>query len=314
MTKKTSPKEDFVYQFSASGKFGKPKAKCFSACLSGLYRSDDGGKTWQPAFGSLNLQEPLTAQAVVIPPDFDREPSVFVGLAGGILRSLDGGQNWESAYVPSPPPVISTLAMSPNYDEDGLLFAGTVEDGILSSTDRGRRWNTANFGLLDLNVLCLTLSPDFAKDETIFAGTQSGIFRSTNGGRSWREVNLSIGFQAVLCLTLSPNFATDATLFAGTEHHGLLRSTDGGLTWQRLAKSVLRHPINSILLAPDFHKRPEMLILEGGNPMLSTDGGKSWEIWREEMQAGKDVTAVYAPHGFESTALIGFSDGTILCI
>jgi photosystem II stability/assembly factor-like uncharacterized protein len=305
---------DYIYQFSGSGKFNRSKAADFAARVSGLYRSSDGGKSWTSAFDALNLQKDLSALAVAVSPNLEDDPSIFVGLNGGILRSSDNGRHWESALLPSPPPVITALAISPNFIQDGIVFAGTLEDGMLRSSDRGGRWYAWNFGLLDLNVLCLAISPGFDNDETLFLGAQSGIFRSTNGGRSWREVNLPVGFEPVLSLAISSNFIQDATLFAGTENQGLLRSADAGRTWRRLSKSVLKQPINSILLAPNFSESNELLVLHGNILLFSSDGGNSWQEWRPDKLNGKDVTAVYAPYGFapQSRALVGCADGEIL--
>jgi photosystem II stability/assembly factor-like uncharacterized protein len=308
--------QDHVYQFAASRKFGRRKAICFAAQLSGLYRSLDGGRTWKPAFDSLDLQEPLSALTVAMSPDFKHDTSVFVGLNGGILLSTDGGFKWEAARVPSPPPVILAFVISPNFEQDGILFASTLEDGVLYSSDRGSHWNAWNFGLLDLNTYCIAISPDFAKDETLFVGTQSGIFRSTNGGRAWREVNLPVGFETILCLAISPNFARDATLFAGTENQGLLRSTDGGLTWNRLGKSRLKQPVNAILLHPHFPKQTDLLILHGGKLLTSNDNGKTWNSCRKETLAGKNATTILAPQGFDNDhpIWVGLDDGTVLTI
>jgi len=314
MTPHDTPKEDFVYQFAASQEFGGGgKAICFAAQVSGLYRSTDGGVTWHSAFTSLKLQETMPALAVAIPPNAEEAPGVFVGVNGGILRSWDNGRNWESTLLPSPPPVVSALTISPNFAQDGILFAGTLEDGVLCSSDRGRRWAAWNFGLLDLNILCLAISPAFATDETLYAGTQSGLFRSTNGGRAWREVHLPGGFEAVLSLAISPDFAKDATLFAGTENHGLRRSRDGGQTWERVGKSVFAEPVNAILLDPEYPRKPNSLVLQGSVLFASQDGGETWKLWREAKLAGKDITAVYAPTGFGPRArvLVGFADGIV---
>jgi len=307
---------DYIYQFSGSGKSNRSKADYFAARVSGLYRSSDGGKSWTSAFDSLKLQKDPSALAVTVSPDLEDDPSIFVGLNGGILRSPDNGRHWESALLPSPPPVISALAISPNFIQDGIVFAGTLEDGMLCSSDRGGRWYARNFGLLDLNVLCLAISPGFANDETLFVGTQSGIFRSTNGGRSWREVNLPIGFEAVLSLAISPSFDRDATLFAGTENKGLLYSHDGGQTWEKMSKSILKEPVNAIVLTPDFNARPDILILHGGSPLVSYSGGKIWKPWQGDTLANRVVTAIYAPYGFatQSPVLVGCADGAILLL
>ena len=114
---------------------------------------------------------------------------MFAGVPGGILRPVDGGECWFIATLPSPPPFVAALAISPNYAHDGTLFAATLEDGVFRSADRGGYWAAWNFGLLDLNVFALAVSPDYASDETLYVGTESGIFRSTNGGRAWRAVD-----------------------------------------------------------------------------------------------------------------------------
>jgi len=81
-------------------------------------------------------------------------------------------------------PLISALATSPNFADDGTILAGSIEDGVFCSMDRGVQWAAWNFGLLDLHVLCMALSPHFGRDETVFVGTETGLFRSTNGGHA----------------------------------------------------------------------------------------------------------------------------------
>jgi photosystem II stability/assembly factor-like uncharacterized protein len=303
-----SPSQDYVYKLVGCGRI------FFAARNSGLYRTDDGGRTWQTAYRSLDLSEPLPTLAVAASPDFASDPRILVGLSGGMLRSLNGGQTWENIPLPPPPPVISALELSPNFEQDGIMFAASLEDGVLFSADRGHHFGAWNFGLLDLNVLCLAISPDFATDETVFVGTQSGVFRSTNGGRAWREVELPVGYETVLSLALSPDFARDGILLAGTETQGLLLSTDTGERWQRMGVDVLTEAIDAIHLAPDFSSRPEILALHAGTLFHSTDCGETWTPWREDLLAEEEVTAIRAPQGFDPGALVlvGLINGKIL--
>jgi photosystem II stability/assembly factor-like uncharacterized protein len=303
-----SPLQDYVYKLVGC------ERTFFAARNSGLYRTDDGGRTWQMAYQSLGLSEPVPTLTVAMSPDFEHDPRIFAGLSGGILRSLNGGQAWESIPLLPPPPVISALELSPNFEQDGIVFAATLEDGVLFSADRGHHFGAWNFGLLDLNILCLAISPDFARDETVFVGTQSGVFRSTNGGRAWREVDLPVGYEAVLSLALSPDFARDGILLAGTETQGLLLSTDAGESWQRLGTDVFTEATDAIHLAPDFSTRPEILALQAGTLFHSTDRGETWSPWRENLLAEEEVTAIRAPQGFDAGALVlvGLINGNIL--
>ena len=307
--------QDIVYALATSPDF-EQDGVCFAARPSGLYRSDDGGLTWQPAYASLELETPLTTMAVAMSPDFEADRSVFAGVSGGILRSVDGGHGWYIASLPSPPPLVLALVVSPNFAHDGVLLAGTMEDGVFRSGDRGEHWAAWNFGLLDLNVLCMAISPDFANDETLFAGTDSGIFRSTNGGRAWREVDFPSDFAPVLSLALSSNYATDGVLFAGTESCGLFYSSDRGHTWPRLGEGVITDAVNSVLVAPEFPAKPDVLVLLGDALLVSRDGGQSWSDWKADLPTEPGLASVAAPQGLDPNApvLVGLVDGEVLRI
>ncbi len=141
----------------------------------------------------------------------------------GTRRNPTFGRRWpclDRRPIALPPPFVHSLAVSPQFAQDGVVLAGTMEDGVFRSGDRGAQWAAWNFGLLDLSVLCLSMSPAYADDETVFAGTDSGIFRSMNGGRAWRELEFPPDWAPVLSLALSPGFGADGMLFAGTEFGG----------------------------------------------------------------------------------------------
>ncbi len=261
-------------------------ATLYAARTSGLYRSVDGGATWQNTFA--NLDEGLAATAVAT-----LEQTVFVGTKGAVLRSDDAGDTWHISGLVTPPPLVVALAVSPNFTEDGTVLAGTAEDGVFVSTDRGASWVPWNFSLLDLNVYALALSPHYAQDHTVYVGTESGIFRSSNGGRGWRELPFPMDVAPVLALGVSAN----GTIYAGTEDHGLYASTDGGAAWTQIkaSGSVQTLDVSAALnaLLPDqlWH---------------STDGGQSWS---EHHFATTESALSLLPDG--ENVFVGWSDGAI---
>lgn len=303
--------QDIVYALAASPDFGRDGI-CFAARASGLYRSTDGGKSWQPAYASLKLEAELATPAVALSPAFAEDRRVFAGVAGGVLRSTDGGETWQISMLPSPPPVVSTLALSPDYGRDGIVFAGTLEDGVFYSKDRGQSWAAWNFGLLDLNVLALAVSPNFTRDETLFVGTDSGIYRSTNGGRAWREVEFAMEYAPVLSLALSPGYAVDGILFAGTEEHGLFKSDDRGQSWTRVAETTIARAVNAILLSPHFPQTADVLVMLGDALLISRDGGQRWASREARLTGG--LASVVAPQGLAPDAplLVGLTEGGVL--
>lgn len=308
---------DAVYALAASPNFVPgERSVCFAARPTGLYRSDDGGRSWADAYASLELEADLATATVVVSPTYESDQTVFAGVGGGILRSFDGGQIWLVASLPSPPPFVLSLVISPNFERDGVLLVGTMEDGVFRSADRGSSWHAWNFGLLDLNVLCLAISPDFGDDETLFVGTDSGIFRSTNGGRAWREVDFSPDLAPVLSLALSPAFGSDGVLFAGTEEHGLFQSTDGGQCWQQMGGDQVAGPVNNILLSAEFPAQPDLLVLSGDGLLVSRDGGQTWSAWPVDLPAEAAITAVLAPQGLAAgtSLLVGLADGRVMAV
>lgn len=318
MTNQTNVQE-YVHAIAASPDFARD-GFCLAARPTGLYRSDDGGHTWQAVSIQPDLTAPLPCAAVAVSPDFVTDRTLFAGAPGAIARSEDGGQHWQLAGLTAPPPFISALAVSPNYTQDGTVFAGSVEDGVFRSADRGLHWAAWNFGLLDLNVLALAVSPDYARDETLFAATDSGVFRSTTGGRAWREVDggaegqRSTDFAPVLSLALSPSYAQDGLVFAGTEEHGLFRSSDRGCTWTPVGSGVLSGAVNGIVLSPDYPRRPHILVLLPHTLLVSRDNGATWEEWQPGWHSPATLTCLAAPLGIDPGAplLVGTVGGEVV--
>ena len=325
--------DDITYALAASPNFGQ-NGICYAARRSGLYRSADGGRTWQDAYADLGLVAPLATLAVATSPaSANAEHSVFAGVSGGVLRSFDGGVSWLTTLLPPPPPVVSGLVLSPEYARDGTVLAATVEDGVFRSGDRGSQWESWNFGLLDLDVYCIAISPAFGDplgssgDETLYVGTETGIFRSTNGGRAWREVGFDINLAPVLSLAVSPDYAHDGCLYAGTESKGLYRSVDRGRTWERVGETipplagVSAQSVSALCLSPEYPAKPQLLAMLSSALLVSRYGGTTWEnaipTARDVgVDLGPGAACVAAPLGLDPGAplLVGLLDGRVLRI
>ncbi len=258
--------EDTVFALAAAD------GSCFAACSAGLFRSTDAGASWQ----RLRPSSEVVTTAVAVSPTFASDRSVFAAVKGGILRSSDGGDTWYTSGFPAPPPLFSCLAVSPDFERDGVLLAGTLEDGVFSSADRGLRWQPWNFGLFDLSVLCLALSPEWRRDETVYAGTETGLYRSDNGGRAWRFTGFPTEFAPVLSLALAVDSTSGKTLlFAGGEAHGLQASCDQGASWQGL---TLDSAVNQLHVQPAADGGFALYALVNEGVVRSADGGKSWAV------------------------------------
>ncbi|MCY3833128.1 MAG: hypothetical protein OXG85_08920 [Chloroflexi bacterium] len=272
-TLRFSQAEDSPYDMAATPVFAQD-GLCFVACGSGLYRAGDAGASWE----RLRASSESVTTAVAVSPAFADDRSVFAAVKGGVLRSSDGGDNWYTASFPAPPPLFSSLIVSPDFARDGFLLASTLEDGVFSSTDRGLRWQSWNFGLFDLSVLCLALSPAWSSDETVFAGTETGLYRSANGGRAWRPTGFPTELAPVLSLAcLTDNRSATTRLLAGTESHGLLASCDRGETWKPLAADAISGAVNQLQIWQSEGADPSIYALVEAGLLRSDDLGRTWD-------------------------------------
>lgn len=303
---------DPVYQLAVSPVFEKDRT-CFAARGSGLYRSQDGGYSWQGVFDSLNIKTQLSSSCVALSPNYPKDGQVFAAVLGGVLRSDDRGDTWTVSIFPTPAPFITSLVISPNYKQDGVLLAGTLDDGILRSSNRGANWTAWNFGLFDPHILSLATSPNFGLDKHIYAGTESGVFRSWNGGMGWREVDFPMAHAPVLSVALSPNYERDEVILAGTENSGLFYSENSGKTWLCLTSEVNLGIINQVILSPRFPEQPEILLLTNDGLLVSRDGGDTWESWDVKRLLDDQILTVCAPNGIrpDSGLLVGLANGEI---
>lgn len=299
---------DVVHAFAASPRYADEPIY-LSARDSGLWRSDDGGLSFDHVYASPVPGRPVTATCIAFAPNFASSGIVFAGAAGAMLRSHDAGRRWRAIALPAPPPLVTCLTISPDYDEDGVILAGTLEDGVLRSDDRGERWRRWNFGLLDLTVYCLAASPGYATNETLLAGTETTLFRSENGGRSWRETAFPESAAPVLALAIGH----DDTIWAGTEHHGIWQSSDHGATWRGSDQGFITGAVNELVLAEGFSLAvlPDM-ILVAGHP--------EWD-WRPALTGLGDgggcprgaIAGLAAPSGIgpDATLLVQQRDGLV---
>ncbi len=295
--------QDFVYALA------KSRAVLYAARASGLYRSQDSGAVWHKVDAFPDGNDPFSATAVIA-----QDNEVFAGVNGGVIYSEDDGAHWKFAALPSPPPRITALAVSPNYAEDGFIAAGTAEDGVFISTDRGLNWAAWNFGLIDHAVYALAISSRFAVDRTLFAGTETGLYRSQNGGRGWRELPFPTESAPILSLALSPTFESDGTLYAGTEQHGLYVSRDFGLNWAQIKGNMQSSVVNAIHISRTAHTNSVIWLLLEDQVISSSDAGLSWESQISPIPSGKQAISMLPLSTASGGILVGFADGDILTL
>jgi photosystem II stability/assembly factor-like uncharacterized protein len=247
----------------------------------GVYRSTDGGNTWQPS----GLPDQVIVD-LVISPNFAVDHTLFAATGEGssgyqVYRSTDGGTTWQPPYL-TPysygfKPLLG-LSISPNYGNDHAVYVlGTVE--AYKSSDGGQVYSKMSGWYDTHHVTALAFSPAFATDHTVFAAVQShGIMKSVDGGGIWSATMFDSN-GSFTALAISPNYPVDLTVAATTSYNGqLCLSNDGGTNIHCVTLFLGAGDKHTLLFSPTFADDQLMLAASSGDPgaYRSIDRGETW--------------------------------------
>ncbi|MEZ4677633.1 MAG: hypothetical protein R2932_25800 [Caldilineaceae bacterium] len=205
----------------------------FAATTEGVFRSQDGGASWESStFGLLDLDILCLACAL----NYAETELLWAGsVGGGLYRSRNGARSWRDSGDGLPDCALQCLLVSPNYASDQSLYVGTENDGIYRSTDGSRTWTPLNAELQGRSINCMAQSHD---GNICVAGTGDGIYYSHDGGATWSGATGTAQEPAMaLALALAPS----GQLFAGTYLDGILYSADRGASWAPLNRGLAVH-------------------------------------------------------------------------
>ena len=235
-----------------------------------------------------------------------------------------GTASADGTWQPSGPTggYVWELEVSPDFQADGTIFAGTDGTGVFRSTDHGDTWQNVSKGLGHLSIRSVAVSQAFGSDATVFAGGPDGVYKSVDAGETWQHSVEGLDNPRVLALALSPVFASDSTAFAGTSV-GLFRSIDGGNSWHQVTDGLTRAAIVSIEVSPGFERDSTVFVgmlgqrtvgyMGGAMPHVtppggifrSTDGGTSWEIYEDLKTVSAMSISLSPSFELDSTAFVG---------
>ena len=136
------------------------------------------------------------------------------------------------------------LAISPNYQQDRTVFAGTAK-GLFVTQDGGTSWRklpgTAYGG--DNYIETIALSPNYQSDRTLLVSVRGqGLFKTVDGGTTFTRS----GDYLTGPIEFSPAYSIDRTIFSSSGAE-LNKSTDGGDTWQTVANIQPKYNFMTIL-------------------------------------------------------------------
>ena len=219
----------------------------------GVYKSTDGGMSWNPTSLAYNLTDfdgSLIRRTFVHP-----DSSNWILAAGieGIFSSADGGDTWTTVMdsliwdIEADPSSPTTLYATGGWVQK--LDAGYA--AIYKSTDFGQTWTELNTGIPStgsvqrIEIAIAPSNPDYLY--ALGCGTGGGLAtfrRSTDGGQTWNEMingsqfnflEWNDGFwldrgQGTYDLVLDVHHADPDRVYAGGIN--MWSSADGGQNWE----------------------------------------------------------------------------------
>lgn len=250
--------------------------------IASLLHAESVGQQWSshgPAGGETRVLVAARANPEIL----------YVASAGGVFRSDDGGSSWRTITGPVLDPV--ELAIAPS-DADVVIAASGASKTLYRSGDGGAQWRVIGAGLPpSADISAIAIDPRNAN--IVYAGARcgaifgrgpvvqwheaAGLFKSVDGGATFFNSSSGMtGFQVcVQDLSIDPRNPDSlyATPIYGDS--GWARSDDAGATWHT-APDRARVPGGDVVYDPG---NPRVGFgATHGTVIMSTDGGKHWEL------------------------------------
>lgn len=265
----------------------------------GVYKSTDGGKTWQ----HLGLRDGQQIGAIIV--DYHNPNRVFAAVLGhpygpneerGVFRSIDGGQTWQKVLYKDEDTGATALAFDPADPQ--IIYAdlwssrqGPWENGawqgpgsgLYKSTDGGTTWRRLTKGLptfeQGLGRIGVTVAPSEANRlyATVDSPQVGGIYRSDDAGESWQIVNSErrVWGRASDFAEVKVDPKNKDILFSANT--STYRSTDGGKTFISIKGAPGGDDYHTIWINPD---NPQIILLAGDQgAVISVNGWQTWSSW-----------------------------------
>jgi photosystem II stability/assembly factor-like uncharacterized protein len=225
---------------------GEPNNRQSSSWGDGVYKSEDGGRTWN----NMGLRDTHHIGRIVIHPS--NPDTVYIAALGrlwgpskerGLFRTTDGGKSWVNTKFIDENTGFVDLAI--DLENPATLYAAAYQ-----------RRRTA-FGFSG-------------------GGPGSGLYKTTDGGNNWTRLTAGLPEGTTGRIGLDVYRGNPSIVYAIIEHKegGVFRSEDKGATWKKMSATNPRPMYYSkIRIDPGNDQRIWVL---GAQMYVSDDGGKTF--------------------------------------
>lgn len=297
---------------AVSGVRGQRNVHFQGATGGGVWKTADGGATWEPVSDKFFRTGSVGAVAVA-----ESDPNVVwagmgeapirgnVSHGDGVWRSTDAGRTWKHLGLEATRQ-IAALRVHPKDPDtawvaaQGKLWGPSEERGVYRTRDGGKTWTRVLF--VDTATGASDLALDPANPRILYAGMWqvvrrpwelvsggpgSGLWRSDDGGESWTRLTKGLPEGTWGKVGVAASAAKPGRVFAlvEAEKGGLFRSEDWGESWTKVNEEN------------DLRQRAWYYTGVYADPKnADTVWVTNVQLWRS-LDGGKSFTSLPTPHG-----------------
>src|SRR5437016_7459315 len=323
---------------AVSGIENQPNTYYFGAVGGGVWKTTNGGETWEPIFDSQPI---ASVGALAVAPS---DPNtIYVGsgeadfrsdltYGNGMYKSTDGGKTWANIGLRDSRH-ISRIIVDPHSPgtvlvaAQGHAYGPNPERGVFRSTDGGATWQKVLYKDEDSGAIDIAFDPEVP--QTIFAALWMAhrtpwsayppvngagtIYKSTDGGATWKQITgggLPAGDWGRVGLAVARGtHAQRVYALIDTRQGGLFRSDDGGQNWTLAgADQRIRGRLWYFGEVDVDPKNPDIVYLPNVSIYRSTDAGKSFTALKGA-PGGDDYHALWIDPANPQRMIFGSDQG-----
>ena len=220
------------------GIFWRPLPKSAMLTNRGIFRTEDGGKSWKKVYandqsvGVVDMcsdpDDPRTLYAVVFHPE-SGSGAAAVADTSEIVKSSDGGATWAPLVSKGlPDKALGRVGISVAAGTGGRRLYAIVDQGFFRSDDGGANWYQSSKDPRVIGSLYFSRVFTDPRNPDVLYVAQTSLYRSTDGGKRFEAYVGAPSGDDFHVLWIDPQ--NSARMLLGVDQ-GAIVSVDSGKTW-----------------------------------------------------------------------------------